>query len=163
MLLFFQFMVDQTESADAVVILTNKYCQNPDAEDASNIMRVISVKVAIKALSVHLKSIIECSQFFCFEEFKPKVGGELQDAAKGVWHRLNMELDLQSLFGPLCSCPLWLRPRNSPPSPAFGLIYKALLVIQNRRHLFVTPWSLAIIEYFVESCKLGDKNKYHSV
>ncbi len=44
-------MIDQTESADAVVILTNKYCQNPDAEDASNIMRVISVKVAIKALS----------------------------------------------------------------------------------------------------------------
>jgi hypothetical protein len=42
-------MNDQTESADAVVILTNKYCQNPDAEDASNIMRVISVKVAIKA------------------------------------------------------------------------------------------------------------------
>jgi hypothetical protein len=36
----------------------------------------------------------------------------------------------------------WLRLRNPPP-PAFGLIYegtKALLVSQDRRHLFVTPW-----------------------
>ena len=29
-----------------MIILTNKYCQDPDAEDASNIMRVISVKVS---------------------------------------------------------------------------------------------------------------------
>jgi hypothetical protein len=38
-----------------------------------------------------------------------------------------MELDLQSLFGLLCtaSCTFWLRPRNplSPPS-AFGLVYE---------------------------------------
>ena len=41
-------------------------------------------------------------------------------------HRLNMELDLQSLFGlHVHSCTLWLRPRNPPPPPAhpaFGLI-----------------------------------------
>ncbi|XP_077053230.1 calcium-activated potassium channel subunit alpha-1a isoform X1 [Siphateles boraxobius] len=32
------------ESADACLILANKYCGDPDAEDASNIMRVISIK-----------------------------------------------------------------------------------------------------------------------
>nr|XP_040034326.1 calcium-activated potassium channel subunit alpha-1a isoform X10 [Gasterosteus aculeatus aculeatus] len=32
------------EAADACLILANKYCADPDAEDASNIMRVISIK-----------------------------------------------------------------------------------------------------------------------
>ncbi|MGH0118186.1 UNVERIFIED_CONTAM: hypothetical protein FKN15_045333 [Acipenser sinensis] len=32
------------EQADACLILANKYCSDPDAEDASNIMRVISIK-----------------------------------------------------------------------------------------------------------------------
>ncbi len=45
-------------------------------------------------------------------------------------HRLNMELDLQSLFGlHVHSCTHLLRPRNSPPPlalpPAFGLIYES--------------------------------------
>ncbi|CAB1338636.1 unnamed protein product [Coregonus sp. 'balchen'] len=35
---------DDIESADACLILANKYCADPDAEDASNIMRVISIK-----------------------------------------------------------------------------------------------------------------------
>ncbi len=34
------------------------------------------------------------------------------------YHRLNMELDLQSLFWlHVYSCTHWLKPRNSPPSP----------------------------------------------
>jgi hypothetical protein len=41
-----------------------------------------------------------------------------------VWgeeNRINIELDLQSLFGlHVYSCTHWLRPHNSP---AFGLIY----------------------------------------
>jgi hypothetical protein len=38
-------------------------------------------------------------------------------------HRLNMELDLQSLFGLLVhSCTHWLRPATILPAPAFGLI-----------------------------------------
>jgi hypothetical protein len=41
-------------------------------------------------------------------------------------HRLNMEVDLQSLFGSMSrdvhSCTYWLRPRDSPPPPAFGLV-----------------------------------------
>nr|AJP74816.1 calcium-activated potassium channel subunit alpha-1 [Leucoraja erinacea] len=32
------------ESSDACLILANRYCPDPDAEDASNIMRVISIK-----------------------------------------------------------------------------------------------------------------------
>ena len=30
--------------ADACLVLANKYCPDPDAEDAANIMRVISMK-----------------------------------------------------------------------------------------------------------------------
>jgi hypothetical protein len=42
-----------------------------------------------------------------------------------IKHRLNMELDLQSLFGLYVhSCPHWLTPRISPPSSTFGLIYE---------------------------------------
>ncbi len=40
-----------------------------------------------------------------------------------LMYRLNMELDLQSLFGlHVYSCTHWLRPRNPAPSSAFGLI-----------------------------------------
>jgi hypothetical protein len=41
-------------------------------------------------------------------------------------HRLNMELDLQSWLH-VYSCTPWLRPRNSPPPPAFGLKYKGVI------------------------------------
>ena len=50
------------EGADSCVILANKYCQDSDAEDASNIMRVISVKnyhpkvrIIIQILQYHNK------------------------------------------------------------------------------------------------------------
>ncbi len=110
-------MNDQTESADAVVILTNKYCQNPDAEDASNIMRVISVKVAIKA---RRKSTVDwiislCSKFLDSKNLNHEVGGELQEVAKGVWLRLNIEL--QRLFGLLCAAVLIGWDPATPPSP----------------------------------------------
>lgn len=35
------FHLVQIESADACLILANKYCGDPDAEDASNIMRSV--------------------------------------------------------------------------------------------------------------------------
>jgi hypothetical protein len=42
-------------------------------------------------------------------------------------HRLNMELDLQILFGlHVHSCTHWMRPRNSP-SPQFRLIYEGAI------------------------------------
>ena len=34
----------QVHEADACLVLANKYCPDPDAEDAANIMRVISMK-----------------------------------------------------------------------------------------------------------------------
>ncbi len=49
---------------------------------------------------------------------------------KALTHRLNMELDLQSLFGlHVHSCTHLLRPRKTlPPSPpAFGLIYEGAI------------------------------------
>jgi hypothetical protein len=51
-----------------------------------------------------------------------------------------MELDLQSLFwAPVYSCTHWQRPRNSPPPPHLGSYARALLVSQDRRHLFCNP------------------------
>ncbi len=58
----------------------------------------------------------------------------------GIKHKLNMKLDLQSLFGlHVHSFTHWLGPRD--PLPLHLVSYtKALLVSQDRRHLFVTPW-----------------------
>jgi hypothetical protein len=44
-------------------------------------------------------------------------------------NRLNIELDLQSIFWlHVHSCTHWLRPRNPPPHPpAFGLIYEGAI------------------------------------
>ncbi len=55
-------------------------------------------------------------------------------------HRLNMELDIQSLFGLLCTAVLigWYPP-TPPLPPHFGSYTRALLVSQERRHLLVTP------------------------
>ncbi len=60
-----------------------------------------------------------------------------------VCHRLNMESDLQSLFGLLCTAVLigW-DPGTPPLPPHLGSYTSALLVSQDRRHLFVTPWSM---------------------
>ncbi len=54
--------------------------------------------------------------------------------------QFSCTVDLQSLFGlHVHSCTHWLRPRNPPPAPHLGLYTRALLVSQDRRHLFVTP------------------------
>jgi hypothetical protein len=55
-------------------------------------------------------------------------------------HRLNMELDLQSLFGlHVYSCTDWLRHLNFLPPPTLDSYTRALLVSQNSRHLFENP------------------------
>ncbi len=58
-------------------------------------------------------------------------------------HRLNMELDLQSLFGLLYTPVLigW-DPATPRLPPHLGSYTRALLVSQDRRHLFVTPMKI---------------------
>ncbi len=59
-----------------------------------------------------------------------------------IGHRLNMELDLQSLFDLHAhSCTHWLRrPHNQTPSlQHLGSYTRALSVSQDRQHLFLTP------------------------
>jgi hypothetical protein len=51
---------------------------------------------------------------------------------------LNIELDLQSLFGLLCTAVLIGGDLATPPPPAFT---RELSVGQDRRHLFVTTCS----------------------
>ncbi len=54
-------------------------------------------------------------------------------------HR-NMELYLQSLFGLLCTAVLFGSDPATPPLPPhLGSYTRALLVSQDRRHLFLTP------------------------
>ncbi len=64
-----------------------------------------------------------------------------------IWqkHRLNLELDLQSLFGlHLHSCIHWPRP-HTPPPPHLGSYRRALLFSQDRQHLFVTVSNMKLI------------------
>ena len=49
----------QIQSADACLVLANKYCQDPDQEDAANIMRVIS----IKNFHADIKVIVQLMQY----------------------------------------------------------------------------------------------------
>jgi hypothetical protein len=51
-----------------------------------------------------------------------------------------MELDLLSLFELLCIAVLMAENPPTPTLPPLGSYTRALLVSQDRRHLFVTPW-----------------------
>jgi hypothetical protein len=61
-------------------------------------------------------------------------------------HRLNMELDLQSLFGlHVHSCTRWLRPRNPSPHPsAFGLIYEGAIGQPRQKATLCDPLKLGL-------------------
>jgi hypothetical protein len=52
-----------------------------------------------------------------------------------------MVLYLKSLFGLLCTAVLIAWDPATPPPPHLGSYTRPLLVSQDRRHLFVTPWS----------------------
>jgi len=60
------------------LVLANKYCQDPDAEDAANIMRVISIKnysddirVIIQLMQYHNKvTVVEWSKLDDKSNFK---------------------------------------------------------------------------------------------
>jgi hypothetical protein len=51
--------VSQIKEADACLVLADKYCEDPDAEDAANILRVIS----IKNYHADIKIIIQLLQY----------------------------------------------------------------------------------------------------
>jgi hypothetical protein len=52
-------------------------------------------------------------------------------------HRLNIELDFQSLFGlHVHSCIHWMRPRNAPPPPHPPLIWA---------HIRERYWSMQLL------------------
>lgn len=66
-------LILEVKEADACLILANKYCEDPDAEDAANILRVISIKnyhddikVIIQLLQYHNKVCIH------FQLIQPK-------------------------------------------------------------------------------------------
>ena len=68
----------------------------------------------------------------------------------GVHHRLNMELDLKSLFGLLCTAVLIGSDLATPPSPAFGLIYEG----------FGQPrWTTSLCNTLGYTNKQKEKNK----
>ncbi len=70
-------------------------------------------------------------------------------------HRLSMVLDLQSLFGLLCTAVLIGRDTATPPFPLhMGSYNRALLVSKDRRHLFVTN-PLASVYRGVTPSKMG--------
>ncbi len=71
----------------------------------------------------------------------PHVRGCILMACAASQHRLNKELDLQSLYWLLCTAVLiGSHPATSPSPRIWAHIRGALLVSQDRRHLFVTPW-----------------------
>jgi len=60
-------LVWQIKEADACLVLANKYCEDPDAEDAANILRVISIKnyhddikIIVQLLQYHNKVSVLC-------------------------------------------------------------------------------------------------------
>ncbi len=46
---------------------------------------------------------------------------------KAAPHRLNMGGSPKFIWAPVYRCTHWLRPRNSPPPPAFGLHYEGAI------------------------------------
>lgn len=79
----------QVHEADACLVLANKYCQDPDAEDAANIMRVIS----IKNYSDDIRVIIQLMQYH------NKVGHKIASR--------NRFINLSKLQAYLLNIPSW--------------------------------------------------------
>lgn len=52
-------LIFQVKQADACLILADKYCDDPDAEDAANVMRAVSIKNCF----ADIKIIIQLMQY----------------------------------------------------------------------------------------------------
>ena len=91
MICFVKIISAQVHEADACLVLANKYCPDPDAEDAANIMRVISIKnysddirVIIQLMQYHnkvnnikMKYFFYNFKIFLQKFFKLKCGSKL--------------------------------------------------------------------------------------
>ncbi len=81
-------------------------------------------------------------------------------------YRLNIEIDLQSLHGLLCTALLigW-DPATPPfPPPQLGSYTRALLVSQDRRHLFFNPCSNVFAVLLLNSFQLQpplNRERFH--
>ncbi|ESO12317.1 hypothetical protein HELRODRAFT_158810 [Helobdella robusta] len=71
------------KEADACLVLANKYCEDPDAEDAANILRVISIKnyhddikVIVQLLQYHNKVKFALRSYFLFVVFSLRMSIE---------------------------------------------------------------------------------------
>ncbi len=105
--------------------------------------------ISLRKLSFLLMTFVDVLLFylFCFIVFKVlQYCTVISKICTGcilyntVDHRLNMELDRQSLFGlHVHSCTHWLRARHPPPPPPphLGPYTRALLVSHDRRQLYV--------------------------
>ena len=86
----------QIREADACLLLANKYCQDPDAEDAANIMRVIS----IKNYAHDLRVIIQLMQYHNkVNAVMLKVATENSNPSKpGLKNKWAFEYDLSCCY-----------------------------------------------------------------
>lgn len=71
--IFKSIIAIQVDEADACLVLANKYSSDPDAEDAANIMRVISIKnyssdirVIVQLMQYHNKVLLFVYDYFIF-------------------------------------------------------------------------------------------------
>lgn len=107
----------QVHEADACLVLANKYCQDPDAEDAANIMRVISIKnysddirVIIQLMQYHNKVFIFPSIYHTLNtRFWFDWSGWTAKAKKKTthdWMKNVRQLDWKTFAMPLLSSPL---------------------------------------------------------
>lgn len=88
----------QVHEADACLVLANKYCQDPDAEDAANIMRVIS----IKNYSDDIRVIIQLMQYHNKARFS-----EIKNPFK-----TKTRFSYFEIFGNFCRLIYWISHRG---------------------------------------------------
>jgi hypothetical protein len=111
--------------------------------EQQQIMRKDAIKITVGELEMKKGTAIAFKSSERYRTYKRIDKGILRKLTRvASEHRLNMKLNLQSLFGLLCtlySCTHWLRPATNPLPPHLGSYTRALLVSQDRRHLFATP------------------------
>jgi hypothetical protein len=119
-----------------IIVLLNSKVNNPYPCSSLPVPTKLSGSAGFKSQSVVELTILPTIRLY-----------PASHTSQAPAYRLNFKLDLQSLFGLLCvqlySLAEAPQPNHSPsPNPPhLGFYTMALLVSQDRRHLFVTPCS----------------------